>query len=339
MNNFFGDLIGRHKEQGSIGYAKPMVEPRLKTRYESESAVPNETLADQPSAVAVNTGAVHTSIEKVSLNPEPTLPLLNQESGLSPQPNTLDITADKATSRHEQTHARSLPEPIENATALPPTGVFLHRLPISERHNTAVQQPDSPLITSRMDDHESSRNPLVTDELGQRAQAILQRLSAPEKPLQRADGDFSFDKTAMLSARLDNSNLPGSEPNDHSSHETFAESSFAESSLSLQGNHHLQNQPSVATPPQTNLEGVLNIPHWLADMQAEINQRQQHINANAKVAATKPVVNVTIGRVEVRAVQDSGLQASKSQQQAQKKPSGVMSLDDYLKSRDKESRA
>ena len=63
-------------------------------------------------------------------------------------------------------------------------------------------------------------------------------------------------------------------------------------------------------------------------MQAELSSRWQMSTPQAE---TEPVVNVTIGRVEVRAVQTK----STSKPETRQKPSGVMSLHEYLKQREK----
>ncbi|NOZ53819.1 MAG: hypothetical protein GXP08_11925 [Gammaproteobacteria bacterium] len=67
----------------------------------------------------------------------------------------------------------------------------------------------------------------------------------------------------------------------------------------------------------------LDAPAWLPEIEARLSQLQP---AEIK---TEPVINVTIGRVEVRAVQSEIPQPVKRQ----KKPVGVMSLDDYLRQR------
>jgi len=69
----------------------------------------------------------------------------------------------------------------------------------------------------------------------------------------------------------------------------------------------------------------LETPSWLPEIESQINRRLQEIEAKAE-----PVVNVTIGRVEVRAVQSEAPKQAKEKT----KPTGVMSLDDYLKQRD-----
>lgn len=328
MSNFFGDLIGRHKEQGSNSYAKPIVEPRPKARYEIESEVPNEPLSDQQSSVVVNTSAS----EELSRNPEPTLPLFNHGSNLSTQSSSLDTIYDKEISRSERTNERDISEQIENLTALPPDEGFLKVLSVPNQNSKEDRKPSLQVEELRNDDYVRNNGSLSSDELDLRVQSVLHRLRASEKNHKSIDGDLSLDRQAKLSTNSENSNPSHSEHSDISS-----KKKVDEPSLNLNGNKNIQDTPSVAEPLKTNPEGLLNIPNWLAGMQSDINKRWQHLNT--KIESTKPVVNVTIGRVEVRAVQDSGSQAAKSQKQVQKKPSGVMSLNDYLKSRDKEERA
>ncbi len=76
--------------------------------------------------------------------------------------------------------------------------------------------------------------------------------------------------------------------------------------------------------------GSLEPPSWLSDMQAEFNRRWNELNSKSE---PEPVINVTIGRVEVRATQ---AQTPKKQIETAK-PSGVMSLDEYLSQRERRS--
>lgn len=82
---------------------------------------------------------------------------------------------------------------------------------------------------------------------------------------------------------------------------------------------------------ESDQAGAMQIPDWLTDMQADFNARWQRINTQTK---SEPVINVTIGRIEVRAVQAETTKKPK----AHHKPSGVMSLDDYLKQRENRGR-
>ncbi len=79
---------------------------------------------------------------------------------------------------------------------------------------------------------------------------------------------------------------------------------------------------------QREATGALQIPDWLADIQAGFHNRWRELDQQVK---SEPVVNVTIGRVEVRAVQDKPAKPA----QARNRPSGVMSLDAYLKQRNR----
>ncbi len=75
-------------------------------------------------------------------------------------------------------------------------------------------------------------------------------------------------------------------------------------------------------------DGSLEPPTWFFDMQAEFNRRWNELDSKSE---PEPVINVTIGRVEVRAVQADAPKKAKHQ----KKPSGVMSLDEYLNQRER----
>lgn len=72
-------------------------------------------------------------------------------------------------------------------------------------------------------------------------------------------------------------------------------------------------------------QSQLEPPSWFSDMASQLKQGLQE-----KESKTEPVINVTIGRVEVRAVQT---EPSKNARQT-KKVTGVMTLEDYLKRRE-----
>ena len=91
---------------------------------------------------------------------------------------------------------------------------------------------------------------------------------------------------------------------------------------------NLKNKHPAHSEMNSELEqsGSLQIPGWLSEVQVGFNNRLSETNSKSEA---EPVVNVTIGRVEVKAVQTD----SRQQPTKQKKPNGVMSLDDYLKQR------
>ena len=66
-------------------------------------------------------------------------------------------------------------------------------------------------------------------------------------------------------------------------------------------------------------------------MQTDLNSRWREINAQSQ---SEPVVNVTIGRIEVRAHNAEPVKSPV----VQGKPKGMLSLDDYLKQRESKRR-
>lgn len=73
----------------------------------------------------------------------------------------------------------------------------------------------------------------------------------------------------------------------------------------------------------TEVEGMLEAPVWLPGKQHELHKG---LVVNDSKAETEPIINVTIGRIEVRANQSP----APEQTGKKKKPSGIMSLETYL---------
>lgn len=86
-----------------------------------------------------------------------------------------------------------------------------------------------------------------------------------------------------------------------------------------------QSAGSAETNRVSNLNrGDLEAPAWLNQRQSELNLKNTEISPSPE-----PVVNVTIGRVEIKAMGESKTRPKPSR----KKPTGVMSLDEYLNKR------
>lgn len=85
----------------------------------------------------------------------------------------------------------------------------------------------------------------------------------------------------------------------------------------------------ASSPLSSRSAGLLELPGWLNGLQAELQNLREGASA-APQTQPEPVINVTIGRVEVRAVQATTAQRA----QRSPKPSGIMSLDEYLKQRE-----
>jgi hypothetical protein len=85
-------------------------------------------------------------------------------------------------------------------------------------------------------------------------------------------------------------------------------------------------QPAVNQ--QTISAGDLQAPDWLAELRSGLQQRWQ--TQNQEVSAEQ-VINVTIGRVDVRAMTED----TASQVMTAKKPVSTMTLERYLEQRDR----
>jgi hypothetical protein len=95
-------------------------------------------------------------------------------------------------------------------------------------------------------------------------------------------------------------------------------------------NKAINNQAQFVNTPNS-LDGALQIPDWLTAMQTNLNNKWREINAKYQ---SEPVINVTIGRVEVRAINTEPAKPGTTSN----KPRGVLSLDDYLKQRESKGR-
>jgi len=160
----------------------------------------------------------------------------------------------------------------------------------------------------------------ISDELQPRVQTILHRLNSQQSQ--------QFDQTSATELQQDNSVsnnvLTGSEELSVKSEQTLDFDQKGQVTENLANrSEQWSNQHE-----ESHQSGLLQIPDWLTQIQSELNQRQKEINT---LKNSDSVVNVTIGRVEVRAVQADNPKPSKSQN----KPSGIMTLDNYLKQRDK----
>ena len=86
---------------------------------------------------------------------------------------------------------------------------------------------------------------------------------------------------------------------------------------------------TASSPTSPYNSGLLKAPDWLNQIQAELQDRWQALNLQAQA---EPVINVTIGRVEVRAVQVDSPQPPRKKSTSS---NSIMTLDSYLKQRDR----
>jgi hypothetical protein len=210
---------------------------------------------------------------------------------------------------------------------------MLGRLHVPQSPEATLPLPS--IFESRNQDEKTESHPIKENafsptpnfireaDLSQRIQTILRGLQNHTTP--QASEQIGADESTRLSANSTQLlfDVEGTRvPDEEHKMQLFPS---AASDLQHFDTKHLENEPTSG--PSREQPGVLQIPAWLIDMQKNLDNRWREINPKP---APEPVVNVTIGRVEVRATQGETVRQSKPQ----KKPTGVMSLDDYLSQRE-----
>lgn len=148
---------------------------------------------------------------------------------------------------------------------------------------------------------EEKQPPLMVDHaLNQRIQTVLQSLST-------------------------NTHTVTNISTDDQSHQSESARFASQSASSVLGKPGGKQQ----TASEQNISaGELQTPDWLAELRSGLQQRWQTQN---QVANVEPVINVTIGRVDVRAVTEN----TAPQVNTRKKPVSTMTLESYLEQRDR----
>lgn len=159
--------------------------------------------------------------------------------------------------------------------------------------------------------------------LNQRIDAVLQQLADP--PLSSAT------ESAPNGYRNDRGEALTAPPAENSSRLDFATPPEVVTPVVERPIVNAESQHASASDhlPQGEQYHPLEAPAWLSEVTAQLNQHSQQNEAK-----TEPVINVTIGRVEVRAVQNETVKNAPPS----KRPSGVMTLDEYLQRRKGQAR-
>lgn len=202
-------------------------------------------------------------------------------------------------------------------------------------------------LTGSIKDYSSPSYPEQSDTLTQLDVTEQQEVLPDSHSLsKRPYGIHPFDEV-VSDTLLPNSRAAEHAPENELSHRIRAmlqrlmgdsESPVADPTLDDQGSQHNESQISIPSEAKisllnaggrgenTALYDPLEPPSWLPEIETRFNPHLKD-----KEVQTEPVINVTIGRVEVRAIQtDSATQAK-----TPNKPSGIMSLDDYLTQRNR----
>lgn len=202
-----------------------------------------------------------------------------------------------------------------------------------------VHEPDQ--MESNNDDSSSSHlelsNPSVQPGLTELQDALSDSLALPRRPYETHPFDeVQYDsqppnshcaeynleselkhRIRAMQRLMDDSKSPVIEPVAVSLNSVLSTSEHL-----INSHNNVSNDGGEDT---ATLYDPLEPPSWLTEIEAKFN-----LHSKDKEAKTEPVINVTIGRVEVRAVQ---AEAPKKARQS-KKTGGVMPLDEYLKKRE-----
>lgn len=405
MNSFLGNLIDRHQSGSGDSAMDFKVQPRPKTRFETESvraAAPNRELSNEPSndygivqrpqpdldirslltphhsvaAEALTTDKHPSSRDESAFETQE-----NPEKNLSPIDNgqfnefndrikaNLRNLGEEPAARQEKSKMLSDQhfQPMEANSNLTVGGEIASdtRFLSGREFNNRIQE-----ILLRLGDQSSAGNesrvgpddpqgPILADaghqEIPDTAEFPLQSEYKPEGSNfsasldSRSENNPSGNQIQAMERRLQNQlNSRTEHPStlEHQREPMIVDASLQNTSKPDEFLIHPEIKPQRSTSTQEKIQfdnsqsnnrslqqpGLLQIPNWLTAMQADLNNRWQEINAKTE---SEPVVNVTIGRVEVRAVQKE----IEKQPGSKQKPSGVMSLDDYLKQREDRGRA
>lgn len=285
MSLFLHNLIARHQAGGASRRASQIVQPRPKSRFETDSdAGTSQSLYESAIKPATGTDSEHSP----------------QHPPVPPHHHTDTGNDNTAIGSHTDDVLK-----LTDALTLAPE---------------SIQQSNEPPDLARVPEQSHRQDLPITDELTPRVQSILHRLSS--QLLQYVDHQSAAEpRQSPASSTTVTNTLTGSEEL-HLIPEATLESGIKDSVT-------MQNIENQSVQQTSHHSGLLQIPNWLTELQSDLNSRWREINTEAE---PEPVVNVTIGRVEVRAVQAD----TNRQTETRSKPSGIMSLDDYLKRRNGE---
>jgi len=311
MNDFFTNLVGRHLGTCST------VQPRTPGRFEVDNS--RDTIS--------------------SLTTKPPEPVITKNVEFSDSQNIYSIPPiaepDDATLQADlynvQTSQSSTHDPSGKHDDIKPINV--------ERHFDLVtsQQEQANRTTLAIDEHENIRNGCMQTHIGESYEGSRDKKNASALP---ADGRFVEARLnhrirAMLERMPGNIVSPKTETDlnfsDNRKIKSLVSLSTGKKAISLESTstqeQQLDRQDSISADDKENTThyGRLEIPPWLPDLVSQFNPCMPK-----KPAKVEPVINVTIGRVEVRAVQTQ----APINTLGPIKINRVMTLDEYLERRE-----
>ena len=319
------NLMARHQDGSGDSGAAQFVQPRPRARFEADSAPSfftdssnnfSESGSFSQNKVAPSFANSPKRISKLSVfqSDPPVSPVQSFHQENSP--------TDRRTAVQPEPH---LTDSHQNTATAPPFAEWNRRMEnILHRLRTPQQQTQSDERNFHADEavkrlpaqpqiqvveQRAERSGGHVESVSLRIEEILHRLHVRPKE-QAVMSTFSERITVIEQERLPH-------PPE------------AKSVLQTENKPERQISRSASSPLSSRSAGLLELPGWLNGLQAELQNLREGASA-APQAQPERVINVTIGRVEVRAVQATTAQRA----QRSLKPSGIMSLDEYLKQRE-----
>ena len=290
MSQFLRNLIvrhsGRHMRDGHGHGAVNLVEPRLKSRFESEQANNlSPYMADRENTPSWPAASIGDGTRRKQHSPS---------EGPAVETNQGSASFLHAQSQQPELQTWSSEPDLQNG--FQPGGV----------PGVGTSQPEST----------QNRRLSVSDSQDNRIKSILRRFEQQQaknvslhaqvsRNENAGPGDSQGISDALHARPLASESIPGAT--------VFGEIT----------SRNTETGPAAQNPQQT---GLLHTPDWVAEVKSQLQRRYGVLDSQPE---PEPVVNVTIGRVEIKAVPGN----VQKQTVAADQPGSIMSLDQYLKKR------
>jgi hypothetical protein len=309
--DYFQSLVARNPSDNAQVMSSNglIVQPRLQLRFEEKSFEENYPGSSQESKPGALGELFNTPPFKPQHEP---LHIKSNElaTNLWPQkPSSPDLNRySPALKRYSLEPNIKSPEPNQYSSEVRKynSGLNTNSLEKTQEpysHSSVDESLVTPFIngTKRVKSASEEKQPqlIVEHALNQRIQTVLQSLSTHtyKNTNIATDEQSNLGKSSQLAGRRVSSILGKSD-----------------------------DLPQAVSDQQT-VTGELQTPEWLAELRSGLQQRWKASHQQANV---EPVINVTIGRVDVRAVTDN----VPPHVNTEKKPVSTMTLESYLEQRD-----
>lgn len=312
MSAFLHNLLQRH--QPATPATSYFVQPRLAARFENNARAGTDNSALQSHDYLAGDGVAKQAEQnpaQMSLTPFPSPPSSASRAVEPDVGGPLDSAQDSAQDSQAENSAKhwsSFSTNIETQPGLPLESLLNSNFNFS--HSEAAQRGQ--MMASQQASDVSSAKPAQSASLNVDALPSARQINAQP----------SSESSQLVESMAGDNALVGrgNEP-------LFVApvASMERSAEQLEQQHvqpTINEQPLQAAASNTAVQA----PDWLAEIQAGLQRRGQPLN---KPAQSEPVINVSIGRVEIRAHQAGSVSAAKARSQ----PKGVMTLDEYLTQR------